>query len=81
MVGVEHNEAAAHSLRVGSALLVNRHELIITASLQHLIRHHTPEIARSIVLEQGKTFADAQGDVQRGLQVRFYLLMIGKAKH
>jgi malonate-semialdehyde dehydrogenase (acetylating)/methylmalonate-semialdehyde dehydrogenase len=28
-----------------------------------------PDIAKSIVLEQGKTFADAQGDVHRGLQV------------
>lgn len=37
--------------------------------LQHLIRQHTPDIAKSIVLEQGKTFADAQGDVGRGLQV------------
>lgn len=37
--------------------------------LLHLIREHTPDIAKSIVLEQGKTFADAQGDVGRGLQV------------
>ena len=44
-------------------------ELTRIARLQHLIRQHTPEIAQSIVLEQGKTFADAQGDVQRGLQV------------
>lgn len=27
------------------------------------------DIANSIVLEQGKTFADAKGDVLRGLQV------------
>jgi malonate-semialdehyde dehydrogenase (acetylating)/methylmalonate-semialdehyde dehydrogenase len=37
--------------------------------LQHLIREHMPDIAKSIVLEQGKTYADAQGDVHRGLQV------------
>lgn len=37
--------------------------------LQHLIRQHSQDIAKSIVLEQGKTFADAQGDVGRGLQV------------
>ena len=37
--------------------------------LQHLIRQHTADIAKSIVLEQGKTVADAHGDVQRGLQV------------
>ncbi|BGP30615.1 hypothetical protein JCM10296v2_002371 [Rhodotorula toruloides] len=36
---------------------------------QSLIREHHDEIARSIVLEQGKTFADAKGDVLRGLQV------------
>lgn len=38
--------------------------------LQSLIREHHDDIARSIVLEQGKTFADAKGDVLRGLQVR-----------
>ncbi|CAE6472263.1 unnamed protein product [Rhizoctonia solani] len=37
--------------------------------LQHLVRKHSPSIAQSIVLEQGKTFGDAQGDVTRGLQV------------
>ena len=37
--------------------------------LQHLMRRHAPEIANSIVLEQGKTYADALGDVGRGLQV------------
>ncbi|CAE6411793.1 unnamed protein product [Rhizoctonia solani] len=41
--------------------------------LQHLVRKHAPSIAQSIVLEQGKTFGDAQGkpysDVTRGLQV------------
>ncbi|GAA5820450.1 hypothetical protein JCM11251_005632 [Rhodosporidiobolus azoricus] len=36
---------------------------------QALIREHHDELARSIVLEQGKTFADAKGDVLRGLQV------------
>ncbi|KAK7694789.1 hypothetical protein QCA50_001977 [Cerrena zonata] len=37
--------------------------------LQHLLRKHGDAIANSIVLEQGKTFADAQGDLLRGLQV------------
>lgn len=41
----------------------------LTVRLQHLIRQHSQDIAKSIVLEQGKTFADAQGDVGRGLQV------------
>ena len=41
----------------------------LTARLQALIREHMDDIANSIVLEQGKTFADAKGDVLRGLQV------------
>ncbi|CAH0022487.1 unnamed protein product [Clonostachys rhizophaga] len=34
-----------------------------------LIRKHTKELAHNITLEQGKTLADAEGDVYRGLQV------------
>ncbi|TKX23471.1 potassium-activated aldehyde dehydrogenase-like protein [Elsinoe australis] len=34
-----------------------------------LIREHWDRLAASITLEQGKTFADARGDVLRGLQV------------
>ncbi|ANB12267.1 aldehyde dehydrogenase (NADP(+)) ALD4 [Sugiyamaella lignohabitans] len=34
-----------------------------------LIREHWDELASLITLEQGKTFADAKGDVLRGLQV------------
>ncbi|KZF25961.1 Methylmalonate-semialdehyde dehydrogenase [Xylona heveae TC161] len=34
-----------------------------------LIREHWDRLAASIVMEQGKTFADARGDVLRGLQV------------
>ncbi|KAF9822082.1 hypothetical protein IEO21_00076 [Rhodonia placenta] len=37
--------------------------------LQHLLRNNADAIASSIVLEQGKTLADAHGDVLRGLQV------------
>ncbi|KAF8530975.1 Aldehyde/histidinol dehydrogenase [Gautieria morchelliformis] len=37
--------------------------------LQRLIRENHDALATSIVLEQGKTFADARGDVLRGLQV------------
>jgi malonate-semialdehyde dehydrogenase (acetylating)/methylmalonate-semialdehyde dehydrogenase len=36
---------------------------------QHLIRQNQDAIAENIVQEQGKTFADAKGDVFRGLQV------------
>lgn len=35
----------------------------------HLIRENWDRLAASIVIEQGKTFADAKGDVLRGLQV------------
>jgi malonate-semialdehyde dehydrogenase (acetylating) / methylmalonate-semialdehyde dehydrogenase len=34
-----------------------------------LIREHWDRLAASITMEQGKTFADAKGDVLRGLQV------------
>jgi malonate-semialdehyde dehydrogenase (acetylating)/methylmalonate-semialdehyde dehydrogenase len=37
--------------------------------LQALIREHTEELAASITREQGKTLADARGDVFRGLEV------------
>lgn len=41
----------------------------ILLKYQALIRKHHDDLAQSIVLEQGKTFADAKGDVLRGLQV------------
>ena len=34
-----------------------------------LVREHWDRLAASITIEQGKTFADAKGDVLRGLQV------------
>lgn len=61
-------DAASQAYKTWSGESIIRRQRIVF-QLQHLIRQHTPEIARSIVLEQGKTFADAQGDVQRGLQV------------
>ena len=36
---------------------------------QQLIRDHTENLAHSITTEQGKTLADARGDVFRGLEV------------
>ncbi|KAJ3201246.1 Methylmalonate-semialdehyde dehydrogenase [acylating] mitochondrial [Entophlyctis luteolus] len=41
----------------------------VMLELQALVRAHTDEIASSITREQGKTLADARGDVFRGLQV------------
>eukprot|EP00794_Sanderia_malayensis_P017649 gene17649-19404_t len=37
--------------------------------LQHLIKENMGRLAANITLEQGKTLADAEGDVLRGLQV------------
>jgi malonate-semialdehyde dehydrogenase (acetylating)/methylmalonate-semialdehyde dehydrogenase len=66
MVKNQHNQTSEDCFRVSSQeFRINQAD----GRLQHLIRQHTPEIARSIVLEQGKTFADAHGDVHRGLQV------------
>jgi len=40
--------------------------------LARLLRENQAEIAKSITREQGKTFADAEGDVLRGIQVVEY---------
>lgn len=37
--------------------------------LQYLIRRDMQKLAANITLEQGKTLLDAEGDVNRGLQV------------
>ncbi|POV98165.1 hypothetical protein PSHT_14171 [Puccinia striiformis] len=47
--------------------ILSRQQIMIR--LQALIKEHQDDLARSIVLEQGKTFSDAKGDVHRGLQV------------
>lgn len=41
----------------------------IAFKLAHLVRENMDRIAQLIVIEQGKTFEDAKGDVLRGLQV------------
>ena len=41
----------------------------ILLKLQGLLKDNIHEIARSITREQGKTLADAEGDVFRGIQV------------
>ncbi|XP_015587694.1 probable methylmalonate-semialdehyde dehydrogenase [acylating], mitochondrial isoform X2 [Cephus cinctus] len=51
-----------------------RHTSVLTRQhlmlkYQALIREHSKEIAENIVRENGKTMADAEGDVLRGLQV------------
>lgn len=46
-----------------------QHRQRVMMNLQRLIRDHTDELAHSITIEQGKTLADAKGDVFRGLEV------------
>lgn len=58
-------QSAYHTWKNSSIL--TRQQVMIR--LQALIKQHTDDLARSIVLEQGKTFTDAKGDVHRGLQV------------
>ena len=41
----------------------------VMLKLQHLIREHMDELAACVTREQGKTLADARGDVFRGLEV------------
>ncbi|WWC91814.1 methylmalonate-semialdehyde dehydrogenase (acylating) [Kwoniella dendrophila CBS 6074] len=61
-------DAASQAFKTWSKTSVMKRQRVMF-DLQHLIRQHQPDIAKSIVLEQGKTFADALGDVGRGLQV------------
>lgn len=44
----------------------------VMLKLQALIRQHEDELAKAVTLEQGKTLADAKGDVFRGLEVVEY---------
>ncbi|KDE06011.1 methylmalonate-semialdehyde dehydrogenase [acylating] [Microbotryum lychnidis-dioicae p1A1 Lamole] len=62
---VDKAEEAFHEWKDSSVLK----RQAVMMNLAALIRENHDEIARSIVLEQGKTFADAKGDVLRGLQV------------
>ena len=49
----------------------------IMLKLQALIREHSPRIARTLSAEQGKTIADAEGDIFRGLEVVEHACSIG----
>ncbi|KDO18109.1 methylmalonate-semialdehyde dehydrogenase [Saprolegnia parasitica CBS 223.65] len=46
-----------------------QHRQRVMLKLQQLVRDHTEELAHSITKEQGKTLADARGDVFRGLEI------------
>jgi len=61
-------DAASRAFKTWSKTSVlTRQRFVI--ELQHLLRKNADAIAGSIVLEQGKTMADAHGDLLRGLQV------------
>ncbi|CAH0352858.1 CoA-acylating methylmalonate-semialdehyde dehydrogenase [Aquabacterium sp. CECT 9606] len=49
----------------------------IMLRLQTLIRHNLPRIASILTAEQGKTLADAEGDIIRGLEVVEHACSIG----
>lgn len=49
----------------------------IMLKLQDLIRANMKEIAQVLTAEQGKTLADAEGDIQRGLEVVEHACSIG----
>lgn len=49
----------------------------VMVKLAELIRSNTDELAANVTLEQGKTLADARGDVFRGLEVVEYTCNMG----
>lgn len=49
----------------------------IMLKLQDLIRNNLKSIAQALTAEQGKTLADAEGDIQRGLEVVEHACSIG----
>lgn len=49
----------------------------IMLKFQDLIRQNAKDIARVLTAEQGKTLADAEGDIQRGLEVVEHACSIG----
>ncbi|ENW94424.1 CoA-acylating methylmalonate-semialdehyde dehydrogenase [Acinetobacter dispersus] len=49
----------------------------IMLKLQNLIRANMKEIAQVLTAEQGKTLADAEGDIQRGLEVVEHACSVG----
>ncbi|KAH8905024.1 methylmalonate-semialdehyde dehydrogenase [Coniochaeta sp. PMI_546] len=61
-------ESASRAFKTWSQTSV-LHRQQIMFKLVALIRENWDRLAASITLEQGKTFADAKGDVLRGLQV------------
>ena len=65
IAAVRSAEAAFPAWRATS--IIRKQQVIFR--LASLVRQNMDRLAASITLEQGKTFADAKGDVLRGLQV------------
>lgn len=67
----EMNAAASAAQKAFSSWsdtsLMTRQQVMF--KLQGIIRANMDELAKNVTLEQGKTYADAEGDVMRGLQV------------
>ena len=61
-------DGAAAAFQTWKEVPVQQRQRILF-NYQQLIREHTEELAHSITTEQGKTLADARGDVFRGLEV------------
>jgi len=60
--------SAANAFKTWKEVPVQQRQRIML-NYQKLIRENTEKLARSITVEQGKTLADARGDVFRGLEV------------
>ncbi|KAI0316618.1 methylmalonate-semialdehyde dehydrogenase [Amylostereum chailletii] len=61
-------DAASEAFKTwGKSSVLTRQRFVL--ELQRLIRENADALASSIVLEQGKTWPDAHGDILRGLQV------------
>lgn len=63
--------AAANAFKTWKEVPVQQRQRVML-KLQHLIRENVDALANSITKEQGKTLADAAGDVFRGLEVVEY---------
>ena len=65
---VDTAKAASHEWRNSSIATRTR----IMFSFRELVNKHKDDIARLLTMEHGKVFSDAQGEVQRGLEVIEY---------
>jgi len=61
-------DAASAAFKTWSKVSVSQRQRVML-NYQKLIRDHTPELAELITREQGKTIADAKGDIFRGVEV------------